>query len=66
MEIRPLIGLFGVIVAALTSEFNDQVTNLALPDIRGGLGVSMDQGTWLSSLISPGRCSAWRSRRGSA
>lgn len=55
MQIRPLIGLFGVIVAALTSEFNDDVTRLALPDIQGGLGISSDQGTWLTGLYETGQ-----------
>ena len=55
MEVRPLVGLFGVIVAAMMSEFNDQVINIALPDIRGGLGIGMDQGTWLGSLYLTGQ-----------
>ncbi len=54
MEIRPLVGLLGVLIAALTSEFNDQVTSIALVDVRGGLGVSSDPGTWLTSLYVTG------------
>src|SRR4030088_476805 len=34
----------------MTSEFNDQVTSIALTDIRGGLGISHDPGTWIHSL----------------
>lgn len=47
---NPFIGLAGILLAAMTSEFNDQVTSLALVDIRGALGISFDPGTWIQSL----------------
>ena len=50
MDIKPIIGLFGVIVAAMASEFNDQVAALTAADIRGGLDISLDPGTWMNSL----------------
>src|SRR5260370_42565510 len=50
MDIMPLFGLGGVLIAAMTSEFNDQVTSIALTDIRGALGISHDSGTWIESL----------------
>jgi DHA2 family multidrug resistance protein len=50
MDIKPLIGLCGVLIAATTSEFNDQVTAGALIDVRGALGISHDPGTWIESL----------------
>src|SRR5246127_1150563 len=34
----------------MASEFNDQVTSIALVDIRGALGISHDPGTWIGSL----------------
>src|SRR6202046_5047317 len=34
----------------MTSEFNDQVTAIALIDVRGALGISHDSGTWIESL----------------
>lgn len=54
MEAKPLIGLLGALVAAIAVEFNDQVVSAALPDIRGGLGISNDPGTWLISLYATG------------
>ena len=51
MDVKPLIGLAGVLLLALTAEFNDQVTTLALPDVQGGLGISTDPGTWFTSLF---------------
>src|SRR4051794_31174346 len=50
MDIKPLFGLCGVLIAAITSEFNDQVTSVALSDVRGALGISRDAGTWIESL----------------
>ncbi|SIO62489.1 MFS transporter, DHA2 family, multidrug resistance protein [Bradyrhizobium erythrophlei] len=50
MDIKPLLGLCGVLIAAMTSEFNDQVTSVALSDVRGALGISHDAGTWIESL----------------
>lgn len=48
--IRRLVGLLGVLLAAVAAEFNDQVTSLALVDIRGALGIGHDPGTWIDSL----------------
>src|SRR6201996_1033584 len=50
VDIKPLLGLCGVLVAATMSQFNDQVTSIALTDIRGALGISHDSGTWIESL----------------
>src|ERR1700738_595487 len=50
MDIKPLFGLGGVLIAAMTSEFNDQVTSIALTDISGALGIGHDSGTWIESL----------------
>jgi DHA2 family multidrug resistance protein len=50
MDIKALLGVGGVLIAAMTSQFNDQVTSLALVDVRGALGISHDPGTWIQSL----------------
>lgn len=55
MTLKPLLGLLGVLLAALTVEFNDGVVGAALIDVRGGLGISNDPGTWLTSLFSSGQ-----------
>jgi DHA2 family multidrug resistance protein len=47
---KPLLGLVGVLIAAMASEFNDQVSSVTLPDISGGLALSHDPGTWFASL----------------
>jgi MFS transporter, DHA2 family, multidrug resistance protein len=50
VDIKALFGLGGVLIAAMASEFNDQVTAIALIDVRGALGISHDSGTWIESL----------------
>ena len=55
MDIKPLFGLCGALIAAMTSEFNDQVTSVALSDVRGALGISHDAGTWIESLYVSAR-----------
>jgi MFS transporter, DHA2 family, multidrug resistance protein len=49
---KPFIGLVGILIAAIASEFNDQGTVIALTDIRGGFAISYDPGTWIQSLYS--------------
>ncbi|MCU1740908.1 MULTISPECIES: MFS transporter [unclassified Pseudomonas] len=41
------VGLVGVLLAVLASGFNENVTKVAMADIRGAMGLSYDQGTWL-------------------
>jgi MFS transporter, DHA2 family, multidrug resistance protein len=50
VDIKPLLGLGGVLIAATASEFNDLVTSIALVDVRGALGIGHDSGTWIESL----------------
>jgi DHA2 family multidrug resistance protein len=50
VDIKPKFGLGGVLIAAMTSEFNDQVVSIALADVSGALGISHDSQTWIESL----------------
>jgi DHA2 family multidrug resistance protein len=50
VEIKPSLGLGGVLIAAMMSEFNDQVTSVALTDVRDALEIGHDSGTWIESL----------------
>jgi DHA2 family multidrug resistance protein len=50
VDVKPLFGLGGVLIATMASEFNDQVTSIALADVRGALGIGHDSGTWIESL----------------
>ena len=53
-NIRPLIGLLGVLVAALSADLNEFVSGAALIDVRGALGISADPGRWIDSLYVTG------------
>ena len=53
-NIRPLLGLLGVLVAALSADLNEFVSSAALIDIRGALGISADPGLWIDSLYVTG------------
>jgi DHA2 family multidrug resistance protein len=51
MDMKPFVGLVGILIAAITAEFNDQVTSISLVDVRGVFGISYDPGTWIRSLF---------------
>lgn len=53
-NIRPLLGLLGVLVAALSADLNESVSAAALIDVRGTLGISADPGRWIDSLYVTG------------
>jgi DHA2 family multidrug resistance protein len=55
---RILTGLCGVLLAVVIAQLNDHVTEVAMPDIRGALGVSQDDGTWLSTVYQITQVSA--------
>ena len=48
--LRLLVGMLGVLLAALTAGLIGSVTQIAAPDIRGALAISLDQGTWISTF----------------
>ena len=58
LSARLALGLVGVLIAALTSGLNDRVTDIALVDVRGVLGIDHDAGTWLESAYEAAEVSA--------
>ncbi|MBB5360036.1 DHA2 family multidrug resistance protein [Rhodanobacter sp. ANJX3] len=55
---RILTGLAGVLLAVVIAQLNDHVTEVAMPDILGALGVSHDAGTWLITVYQITQVSA--------
>ena len=55
MELRPAIGLFGIVLAAIAAQLNDAVLNSALADVAGNIGLSNDTATWLQTLFITGQ-----------
>jgi DHA2 family multidrug resistance protein len=49
---RPLVGVAAVLIGAFISTLNTRVTTFGLADIRGGLGLGFDEGSWLTSVFS--------------
>ena len=46
---RVIVGLVGVLIAVVIAQLNDHVIEVAMPDIRGALGLSVDHGSWLNT-----------------
>lgn len=51
---RTAAGLAGVLLSAMMAGFNNRVGSLALPDIRGALGLGVDDASWLTTTYSAG------------
>jgi DHA2 family multidrug resistance protein len=52
------VGLFGVLIAALTSGINDRVTDITLIDTLGVFGLGHDEGTWVSTAYAAAQVSS--------
>jgi DHA2 family multidrug resistance protein len=55
MELRPAVGLIGIVLAAIAAQLNDAVLNAALSDVAGNIGLSNDTATWLQTLFITGQ-----------
>lgn len=51
LPLRLAVGLIGMLLASLLAILNEQVTAVALADIRGAFSVGRDDGTWLTALF---------------
>jgi DHA2 family multidrug resistance protein len=49
---RPLVGVAAVLVGAFIATLNTRITTFGLADIRGGLSLGFDEGSWLTSVFS--------------
>jgi DHA2 family multidrug resistance protein len=61
---RLAVGLVGILVASLCSGLNERVTDAALTDWRGIIGMGHDEGTWIAAVYEAGEVagmmvSAW-------
>ncbi|MBV6289237.1 MFS transporter [Pseudomonas aegrilactucae] len=56
--LRILVGLCGVLVVVLCAGLNEMVTKLAMADIRGGLLLGADEGSWLVAVYAAASVSA--------
>jgi DHA2 family multidrug resistance protein len=51
----PLIGVAAVLIGAFVATLNTRITTFGLADIRGGLSLGFDEGSWLTSVFSAGQ-----------
>jgi DHA2 family multidrug resistance protein len=63
---RPLVAVAAVLMGAFISTLNTRATTFGLADLRGGLSLGFDEGSWLTTvfsasqmIVAPG--SAWLS-----
>ncbi|PKB24323.1 MFS transporter [Janthinobacterium sp. 64] len=56
--LRLATGLAGVLLAVLVSGLNENITKVALADIRGAMGISRDDASWLMALYAAASVSA--------
>jgi DHA2 family multidrug resistance protein len=47
----PAIGVAAVMLGAFISSLNTRITTFGLADIRGGLGLGFDEGSWLTTVF---------------
>jgi len=47
-----MLGVAAVLVGAFVSTINTRLTTVGLADIRGGLGLGFDEGTWFSTVFA--------------
>jgi DHA2 family multidrug resistance protein len=48
---HPLLGVAAVVIGAFISTINSRVTTVGLADIRGGLSLGFDEGSWVSTAF---------------
>jgi DHA2 family multidrug resistance protein len=52
--LRLALGLLGILLAAITAGLNSRVSGLALADVRGALGLGVDEASWLNTVYAAG------------
>ena len=48
---RPIIGILAVMLGAFISSLNTKLTTFGLADIRGGLSLGFDEGSWINTVF---------------
>ncbi|MFM0337041.1 MFS transporter [Paraburkholderia fungorum] len=51
LPLRLAIGLLGMLLASLLAILNEQVTAVALADIKGAFSIGRDDGTWVTTIF---------------
>lgn len=51
---RLATGMAGILLAAMVAGLNARVPSLAWPDVRGALGLGIDEASWISTAYTAG------------
>ena len=49
---RPIFAVAAVLVGSFIANFHGRIFSIGLPDIRGALSLSVDEGAWLSTSVT--------------
>ena len=49
---RPIFAVAAVLMGAFLANFDSRLFTIALPDLKGALGLSFDEGAWLSTAAT--------------
>jgi hypothetical protein len=49
---KPLLGVVTLSLGAFLSGLNTRLTTFGLADIRGGVGLGFDEGSWLTAVMT--------------
>jgi DHA2 family multidrug resistance protein len=52
ISIHPLMGMAGVALGAMIATMNGRLLSVGLPDIRGAMGLGLDEASWISTAIN--------------
>src|SRR6202167_2896230 len=54
ISIHPLIGMVGVALGAVIATINGRLLSVGLPDIRGAMGLGLDEASWIPTVLNMG------------
>ena len=49
---NPYVGILGVFLGAGVATLNARLVSVGLPDLRGALGLSFDEGSWIPTALT--------------
>src|SRR5262249_36284242 len=52
---HPAFGVAAVLLGAVISTLNSRISTIGLADVRGGLGLDFDTGSWLNTAYAAGQ-----------
>lgn len=52
ISIHPLLGMAGVALGAMIATMNSRLLSVGLPDIRGAMGLGLDEASWISTAMN--------------